>query len=131
MLLQEIIALNRGKNSRYGIDGLKRLIKATDRLIDDIGGALQDGKVSAFEALGLIPTGINLFKTLSEFPVIQQELNDLDEAESAALVDYLLQLFPNLENQQAARAKLETLTQMLGCASELFSLILAYRNLKK
>lgn len=76
-----------------GIDNLKKLLKAGLGFGKSAAKALEDKKVSFFEALGLVPEVfalIGIGKTWSE---VQAEIDDLDEAEKAEINQYVANEF--------------------------------------
>lgn len=72
-----------------GIEKLKALLKAGLNFAKSATKALEDKKVSFFEAIGLIPevfTIVGVGKTWAE---VQQEINDLDDAEKQQINAYV------------------------------------------
>lgn len=85
-----------------GIDNLKKLLKAGLGFGKSAAKALEDKKVSFFEALGLVPEVfalIGIGKTWSE---VQAEINDLDEAERTEIYHFVSNEFdiPNDKVEQ-------------------------------
>lgn len=68
-----------------GIESLKKLLKAGLGFGKSAAKALEDKKVSFFEALGLVPEVFALIGIGKTWTEVQAEINDLDEAEKAEI----------------------------------------------
>lgn len=72
-----------------GIDNLKKLLKAGLGFGKSAAKALEDKKVSFFEAVGLIPEVFGLVGIGKTWSEVQAEINDLDQAEKQEINQFV------------------------------------------
>ncbi len=72
-----------------GIEKLKALLKAGLNFGKSAAKALEDKKVSFFEAVGLIPEVFALIGVAKTWSEVQAEINDLDDEEKQQIHDYV------------------------------------------
>lgn len=72
-----------------GIEKLKALLKAGLNFGKSAAKALEDKKVSFFEAIGLVPEVFAIIGVAKTWGDVQAEINDLDEDEKKQIHDYV------------------------------------------
>lgn len=72
-----------------GTDNLKKLLKAGLDFGKSAAKALADKKISFFEAVGLIPEVFQLVGIAKTWDEVQQEIDDLDDAEKQDIYDFV------------------------------------------
>lgn len=80
------------KGQKFGIENLKGFVAYVADVVDSFADALNDGRISFVEALGLTPAIIKGTRLMANLPLIVKELVDLDEAEKDELIKQLGQL---------------------------------------
>lgn len=76
-----------------GIENLKKLIKAGLDFGKNAAAALEDKKISFFEAVGLIPEAFALVGVGKTWAEVQAEIAELDETERLELKQYIADEF--------------------------------------
>lgn len=72
-----------------GTDNLKRLLKVGLDFGKSAAKALEDKKISFFEAIGLIPEVFSVIGVAKSWSEVQAEINDLDDDEKQEINDYV------------------------------------------
>lgn len=72
-----------------GIENLKKLIKAGLNFGKTAANALEDKKISFFEAIGMIPEVFALIGVGKTWSEVQKEISDLEESEKAELKQFV------------------------------------------
>jgi hypothetical protein len=108
-----------------GIEKLKSLLKAGLNFGKSAAKALEDKKVSFFEAIGLVPEVFALIGVAKTWKEVQDEINDLDEAEKQAIHDYVADEF-DIPNEKVEVFIEHALMQIIA----LNALVYEYKHLK-
>lgn len=76
-----------------GIENLKKLLKAGLSFGKNAAKALEDKKMSFFEAVGLIPEAFSLISVGKTWSEVQNEINDLTEEEKDEIHQFVADEF--------------------------------------
>lgn len=76
-----------------GVENIKRLLKVGLDFGQKAAKALEDKKVSFFEAIGLIPEVFSVIGVAKSWSEVQNELNDLTDEEKKEIEDYVASEF--------------------------------------
>lgn len=73
-----------------GIDKVKKLVKvAFDTVLQYKNATADDGKISPIEYLGFADEVISLIAVVPQFKAILKQLQDVDDAETLELIEYI------------------------------------------
>jgi len=76
-----------------GIENLKQDLASLAKMVSKLDGALEDGKVSVGEGIGIAFSAIDLIKVAKTVKAAYEELVDLDDPERVELVAYFKEVF--------------------------------------
>lgn len=107
-----------------GIENLKKLLKAGLSFGKNAAAALEDKKISFFEAVGLIPEAFSLISVGKTWSEVQAEINDLSEEEKVEINQFVSDEF-DIPNNKVEVFIEHSLAQII----ELNALILEFKKL--
>lgn len=108
-----------------GIEKLKQLLKAGLNFAKSATKALEDKKVSFFEAIGLVPEVFALVGVAKTWAEVQAEIDDLDDAEKQEIHAYVSAEF-SIPNAKVERFIENSLMQIIS----LNALIYEFKHIK-
>ena len=88
--------------NEYGIDNLKKAIDTTAEFGEELEDALDDGKISTWEAIGFIDNLKDIAEIVSSWDEIGKEVMDLNKEENAQLIAYAVDTY-DLKSDKAER----------------------------
>jgi hypothetical protein len=85
--------------TKIGTKNIKKLLQFGFDFSQSITSALADGKVSWIEAIGFVPELMQLQGVVKSWPLVKQEIADLDSDERADLCNFAVESF-DIPNDQ-------------------------------
>lgn len=83
-----------------GIENVKNDLATLAKIAKVVENALEDGKISVAEGIGISFKAVDLIKVIKNLKTVKEELLDLDTTEAPELAAYFAEVF-DLENDKA------------------------------
>lgn len=109
-----------------GIENLKKLVKFSLDLTENIASALKDGKITTTEIFGFLPELMQVPGVVKSWKDITAELKELSPQDRQALYEYAADEF-DLENKNVESFVEDALLQAIS----LISLVEKFKTLKQ
>lgn len=106
-----------------GIDQLKQDLATLAKITKAVEGALEDGKISVAEGIGISFKAIDLIKVIKNLKELKEELLDLDVTEAPELAAYFAEVF-DISNDKAE----EVIEQIVVLAIQLLVSLDVFKN---
>lgn len=103
-----------------GIEKLKELLSAGLEFGQHVAKNLEDGKISIWEGIGLVPDVFKVIGAVKTWPEIKQEIADLTEAEMEELETFVMNKFniPNVKVKDFVQHTISVVISIVALVNE-------------